>query len=59
MWVYYSGNKLMECRDIYFVHSLYKIFDEIVVNAADHKHNDKKINETLTTTDREAGEISV
>jgi hypothetical protein len=44
---------------IFFVPSLYKIFDEIAVNATDNKHSDKKINEMLITIDSEAGEISM
>ncbi|CAP97358.1 DNA topoisomerase II top2-Penicillium chrysogenum [Penicillium rubens Wisconsin 54-1255] len=59
MWVYNSGTELMEFRDVSFVPGLYKIFDEIVVNAADNKHNDSSMNEIRITIDREAGEISV
>lgn len=49
----------MEYREVSFVPGLYKIFDEIVVNAADNKHNDKNMDEIRITLDREAGEISV
>ncbi|CAI7573297.1 unnamed protein product [Penicillium glandicola] len=59
MWVYNSGTESMEYRDVSFVPGLYKIFDEIVVNAADNKHNDANMNEMRITIDREAGEISV
>lgn len=59
MWVYNSETELMESRPVTFVPGLYKIFDEIVVNAADNKHNDKNMNEIRVTIDREAGEISV
>ncbi|KAF2092181.1 type II DNA topoisomerase [Saccharata proteae CBS 121410] len=59
MWVYNSTMESMECRDVSFVPGLYKIFDEILVNAADNKQNDKNMNEIRVTIDREAGEISV
>lgn len=49
----------MENRQVSFVPGLYKIFDEIVVNAADNKHNDKNMNEMRVTISRETGEISV
>ena len=44
MWVYDSAEKRMDFRDVSFVPSLYKIFDEILVNAADNKQRDKKMN---------------
>ncbi|KAI1831092.1 hypothetical protein DTO006G1_7841 [Penicillium roqueforti] len=59
MWVYNSVTESMEYRDVSFVPGLYKIFDEIVVNAADNKHNDENMSEMRITIDREAGEISV
>ncbi|KAJ5321679.1 hypothetical protein MYU51_013229 [Penicillium brevicompactum] len=59
MWVYNSSTEVMEFRDVSFVPGLYKIFDEIVVNAADNKHNDSNMSEMRITIDREAGEISV
>ncbi|KAJ9299821.1 hypothetical protein DTO271G3_2705 [Paecilomyces variotii] len=59
MWVYNSTSESMEYREISYVPGLYKIFDEIVVNAADNKHNDKNMDEIRITVDRESGEISV
>ena len=59
MWVYNSENEAMEFRELSYVPGLYKIFDEILVNAADNKQNDKNMNEIRVTIDREAGEISV
>lgn len=59
MWVFNSETESMEYREVSFVPGLYKIFDEIVVNAADNKQNDKNMNEMRITLDREAGEISV
>lgn len=59
MWVYDSATESMDFREITFVPGLYKIFDEILVNAADNKQNDAKMDEIKITIDREAGEISV
>ena len=59
MWVYNSELESMEMREISFVPGLYKIFDEIVVNAADNKQRDKNMDTVKVTVDREKGEISV
>lgn len=59
MWVYDSATESMAFREVTFVPGLYKIFDEIVVNAADNKHNDENMDEIRITIDRESGVISV
>ena len=59
MWVYNSDIESMEYRKVTFVPGVYKIFDEILVNAADNKQNDKNMDEIKVTIDREQGEISV
>jgi DNA topoisomerase-2 len=59
MWVYNSTTESMEFREVSYVPGLYKIFDEILVNAADNKQNDKNMSEIRVTVDRETGEISV
>ncbi|KAL9078962.1 MAG: hypothetical protein Q9157_002146 [Trypethelium eluteriae] len=59
MWVFNSETSMMEFREVSYVPGLYKIFDEILVNAADNKHNDKNMGEIRVTVDRESGEISV
>ncbi|KAF2116306.1 DNA topoisomerase [Lophiotrema nucula] len=59
MWVYNSDTESMEYRTVNFVPGLYKIFDEILVNAADNKQNDKNMSEIRVTVDKESGEISV
>lgn len=59
MWVYNSELESMESRTVTFVPGLYKIFDEIVVNAADNKQRDKNMDAVKVTIDRENGEISV
>lgn len=40
MWVYESEQDNMVLREITYVPGLYKIFDEILVNAADNKQRD-------------------
>ncbi|KAL3444189.1 DNA topoisomerase [Aspergillus insuetus] len=59
MWVYSSEHDGMEFREVSYVPGLYKIFDEIVVNAADNKQNDESMDEIRVTYSRETGEISV
>ncbi|KAL9044350.1 MAG: hypothetical protein Q9214_002506, partial [Letrouitia sp. 1 TL-2023] len=59
MWVYNSQLESMEMREISFVPGLYKIFDEILVNAADNKQRDKNMDSVKVTVDREKGEISI
>jgi len=58
-WVFNSDTNSMEYREISYVPGLFKIFDEILVNAADNKQNDANMNEIRVTIDREKGEISV
>lgn len=43
MWIYDPESEKMVQRDITYVPGLYKIFDEILVNAADNKQRDKKM----------------
>lgn len=59
MWVYNSTTEMMEFREVSYVPGLYKIFDEVLVNAADNKQNDKNMDEIRVVVDRENGEISV
>lgn len=49
----------MEMREVSFVPGLYKIFDEILVNAADNKQCDKNMDSVKVIVDRAKGEISV
>ena len=46
-------------RDVTFVPGLFKIFDEIMVNAADNKQRDSTMDTLKVNIDREAGTISV
>ncbi|PNS15009.1 hypothetical protein CAC42_2238 [Sphaceloma murrayae] len=59
MWVFNSSTEQMEHREVNYVPGLYKIFDEILVNAADNKQNDKNMNEIRVQVNREEGMISV
>ncbi|KAH6895425.1 DNA topoisomerase [Thelonectria olida] len=59
MWVFNKETSLMEFRNVTFVPGLYKIFDEIVVNAADNKQNDSSMSYMKINIDRETGVISV
>lgn len=59
MWVFNSESEQMELRKVSFVPGLYKIFDEILVNAADNKVRDQSMKSIKVTIDRESGEISV
>lgn len=43
MWVYCQETESMIQREITYVPGLYKIFDEILVNAADNKQRDEKM----------------
>lgn len=40
MWVYDTEQEAMVQREITYVPGLYKIYDEILVNAADNKQRD-------------------
>ncbi|KAK3529180.1 hypothetical protein QTP70_019422 [Hemibagrus guttatus] len=58
MWVF-DEEVGMNCRDITFVPGLYKIFDEILVNAADNKQRDSSMNCIKITIDPENNIISI
>ncbi|WVR06937.1 hypothetical protein IAU60_003973 [Kwoniella sp. DSM 27419] len=59
MWVFDPETKNMVFRDITFVPGFLKIFDEILVNAADNKINDASMDQIKVTIDREKNTISV
>ncbi|KAJ3058015.1 DNA topoisomerase 2-alpha, partial [Rhizoclosmatium hyalinum] len=60
MWVMDDeASKKLAYRQISFVPGLYKIFDEILVNAADNKQRDPSMNAIKVTVDRENNRISV
>lgn len=51
-------NNLMESKQLKYIPALYKLFDEIIVNAADNRHRDQNMN-TIKVTIEEDGTISV
>lgn len=57
LWVY--ENEEMVNRSISYVPGLYKIFDEILVNAADNKQRDPSMDSLKVTIDPEANTVSV
>ena len=59
MWVFNSHTNKLEKRNIVYIPGLYKIFDEILVNARDHSVRDKKCQNMYITINQELGEISV
>lgn len=59
MWVYNEEKNRMVQREISFVPGLYKIFDEILVNAADNKQRDKTMNTIKVDIDAANNIISV
>ncbi|NP_001082502.1 DNA topoisomerase II alpha L homeolog [Xenopus laevis] len=58
MWVF-DEDEGLNCRDITFVPGLYKIFDEILVNAADNKQRDPTMSCIKITIDPDNNTISV
>ncbi|XP_015687762.1 DNA topoisomerase 2-alpha [Protobothrops mucrosquamatus] len=58
MWVF-DKDEGLNYRDVTFVPGLYKIFDEILVNAADNKQRDKNMSCIKVTIDQENNLISV
>ncbi|CAH6421767.1 DNA topoisomerase 2 [uncultured virus] len=57
MWIYRVDKKL-EFKNINYIPGLYKIFDEIVVNARDQTVRDPTCDKIKITIDKEKGEIS-
>ncbi|CAL8295553.1 unnamed protein product [Merluccius merluccius] len=58
MWVF-DEDVGMNLREITYVPGLYKIFDEILVNAADNKQRDKDMSTIKINIDPESNTISV
>jgi DNA topoisomerase II len=58
LWVFDEGVGINH-REVTYVPGLYKIFDEILVNAADNKQRDKNMDTMKVTIDPEANLISV
>ncbi|XP_035490607.1 DNA topoisomerase 2-beta isoform X1 [Scophthalmus maximus] len=58
MWVF-DEDTGMNQREITYVPGLYKIFDEILVNAADNKQRDKNMTAIKITIDPESNTITI
>ena len=58
LWVY-DKNEEMVYKNVSYVPGLYKIFDEILVNAADNKQRDSKMDRVEVVIDQEQNLISV
>lgn len=59
MWVFNSVTNSMEWKTVNMVPGLYKIFDEILVNAADNKIRDPKMDTLKVTVDKTTNTVSV
>jgi DNA topoisomerase-2 len=59
MWIYDSDSDTIVNKNITFTPGLYKIFDEIIVNAADNKQRDPRMNMIKVTIDVEKNIISI
>ncbi|XP_053982250.1 DNA topoisomerase 2 isoform X2 [Hylaeus volcanicus] len=59
MWVYDKEKEVMVQREIKYVPGLYKIFDEILVNAADNKQRDPKMDTIKIDINQEQNVISI
>lgn len=59
LWVLDESEEHFESRQIEFVPGLYKIFDEIIVNAADNYQRDHSMDTIKVTIDEEKNFISV
>ncbi|XP_061378128.1 DNA topoisomerase 2 [Danaus plexippus] len=59
MWVYDKEKECMVQRELTYVPGLYKIYDEILVNAADNKQRDPKMDVIKIDINQEQNTISV
>eukprot|EP00401_Gymnodinium_catenatum_P071523 CAMPEP_0117485866 /NCGR_PEP_ID=MMETSP0784-20121206/15183_1 /TAXON_ID=39447 /ORGANISM="" /LENGTH=1224 /DNA_ID=CAMNT_0005280461 /DNA_START=53 /DNA_END=3727 /DNA_ORIENTATION=- len=59
LWVWNKDKEEMEYRSISYVPALYKIFDEILVNAADNLQRDKNMTEIKVEIDSKHKRIKV
>ncbi|XP_042234851.1 DNA topoisomerase 2-like isoform X2 [Homarus americanus] len=59
MWVYDNETEKIVQKEISYVPGLYKIYDEILVNAADNKQRDPKMDTIKVDIDAENNQVSV
>merc|ERR1712110_375098 len=58
-WIYDEASEQIINKEISFSPGLYKIFDEVLVNAADNKQRDKKMDTIRIEIDKEKNEIKI
>ncbi|KAI5170713.1 DNA topoisomerase II [Nematocida sp. LUAm3] len=59
MHVWHEESKTIQKKDISYAPGLYKIFDEVLVNAADNKTRDPRMKCIKVSVDQKKGEITV
>ena len=59
MWIYDSKTNKMEEKSVQYIPALIKIFDEILVNAADNKQRSKSMNEIKVTINPKNNQIII
>ena len=59
LWVFDKEKDSLELREIAYVPGLFKIFDEIIVNAADNYQRDTSMSYIKITIDQEKNQITV
>ena len=59
LWVWDTAADMMVYREVKYVPGLYKIFDEVLVNAADNYQRDKTMNCIKVDVDAARGEIKI
>jgi len=59
LWVWDKDSEEMKSRSISYVPALYKIFDEILVNAADNLQRDKSMNKIMVEIDTKQKRVKV
>ncbi|KAK9472391.1 DNA topoisomerase [Dipodascopsis tothii] len=59
MWTFDKATSAMVWKNVRFVPGLYKIFDEILVNAADNKIRDPNMDTLKVVIDKDANMISI
>ena len=58
-WILRNDNLKFTNEEITYVPALYKIFDEVLVNAADNYHRDHRMNLLQVEINQELGYVSV
>ena len=59
MWLYNETSGQMEVSEVTYIPGLFKIFDEVLVNANDHKIRCPELKNIKVTIDKESGTIGV